>query len=61
MSQIRSRHEPQPVPAPQASPTASSVLDPAAMTSETSASVTAWQIQAYTDAFLDSTYQLRVA
>jgi hypothetical protein len=48
MAQMRSKHDPQPVPAPQDRPTAASVVAPAAMMSETSVSVTAWQMQAYT-------------
>ena len=48
MAQMRSRHEPQPVPAPHASPTAASVVAPAATTAATSLEVTAWQMQAYT-------------
>ena len=48
MAQMRSRHEPQPVPAPETWPTASSVLAPARTTSATSLEVTAWQMQAYT-------------
>jgi hypothetical protein len=47
-SQIRSRQLPQPVPAPQASPTSSSVRAPSSITSASWDSLTAKQMQTYT-------------
>ena len=48
MAQIFSRHEPHPVPAPHACPISASVVAPAEIAWDTSASETAWQIHAYT-------------
>jgi hypothetical protein len=47
-SLISSWQEPQPVPAPQASPTSSTVLAPSSMAASTSRVVAAWQRQMYT-------------
>lgn len=51
-AQMRSKQLPHPVPAPHARPTSPSLRAPAAITSDNSRSVTAWQMQTYT-ALLD--------